>query len=124
MMARWLLGLEKYEDSARKTFRMFAAFVAKKGNLSGSEVIRSDITSCNIGDVSHQMMVSLESFCFSSNAEMSWLRLTAGCSMLKIAKQKGVGDQFTAEQFYTLSQLMYVSIGNKNGLAVLLRKFK
>lgn len=41
---------------------------------------------------------------------MSWLRLTAGCSMLKIAEQKGVGDQYTAEQFYTLSQLMYVSI--------------
>lgn len=44
-----------------------------------------------------------------SNAEMSWLRLTAGYSMLKIAEQKGVGDQYTAEQFYTLSQLMYVS---------------
>lgn len=41
---------------------------------------------------------------------MSWLRLVAGCSMLKIAEQKGVGDQYTAEQFFTLSQLMYVSI--------------
>ncbi|XP_065203683.1 sister chromatid cohesion protein PDS5 homolog B [Planococcus citri] len=81
MMARWLLGLKNDEVSAQKTFRMFAAFVAKKGNLSGSELI--------------------------SNAEMSWLRLTAGYSMLKIAEQKGVGDQYTAEQFYTLSQLMY-----------------
>lgn len=35
--------------------------------------------------------------------------------MLKIAEQKGVGDQYTAEQFFTLSQLMYVSIIWKNG---------
>ena len=40
MMARWLLGLKNDEVSAQKTFRMFAAFVAKKGNLSGSEIIR------------------------------------------------------------------------------------
>lgn len=40
---------------------------------------------------------------------MSWLRLAAGCAMLKVCEQKGVGDQFTAEQFYNLSQLMAVS---------------
>jgi len=40
MMARWLLGLKNDEVSAQKTFRMFAAFVAKKGNLSGSETVR------------------------------------------------------------------------------------
>lgn len=43
MMARWLLGLKNDEVSAQKTFRMFAAFVAKKGNLSGSELIRYDV---------------------------------------------------------------------------------
>ena len=29
--------------------------------------------------------------------------------MLKICEQKGVGDQFTADQFYSLSLLMAVS---------------
>ena len=37
---------------------------------------------------------------------MSQLRLAAGASMLKICEQKGVGDQFTAEQFINLSRLM------------------
>ena len=41
--------------------------------------------------------------------EMSQLRLAAGASMLKICEQKGVGDQFTAEQFINLSRLMNVS---------------
>ena len=39
-------------------------------------------------------------------AEKSWLRLSAGCAMLKISEQKGVGDQFTSEQFYTLAKLV------------------
>lgn len=43
-----------------------------------------------------------------SKAEMAWLRMAAGCAMLRICEQKGVGDQFTAEQFYTLSTLMIV----------------
>lgn len=45
-----------------------------------------------------------------SKAEMAHLRLAAGAAMLKICEQKGVGDQFTAEQFYNLSHLMVVSI--------------
>ena len=40
MMARWLLGLKNDQLSAQKTFRMFSAFVAKKGNLSGLEMMR------------------------------------------------------------------------------------
>lgn len=44
-----------------------------------------------------------------SKAEMAHLRLAAGAAMLKICEQKGVGDQFTAEQFYNLSHLMVVS---------------
>ena len=40
-----------------------------------------------------------------STAECSWLRLAAGCAMLKICEQKGVGDVYTVEQFYNLSQL-------------------
>jgi len=81
-MARWLLGLKTDVLSAQKTFRMLNAFMVNKGDLLSQGRL--------------------------SKAEMSWLRLQAGCSMLKICEQKGVGDQFTAEQFYNLSQLMVV----------------
>uniref|UniRef100_A0AAG5DIG4 Uncharacterized protein n=1 Tax=Anopheles atroparvus TaxID=41427 RepID=A0AAG5DIG4_ANOAO len=80
-MARWLLGLKKDVVSAQKTFRMLNAFISKKGDL-------------------------LEQGGALSSAEKSWLRLSAGKAMLKICEQKGVGDQFIAEQFYNLSQLM------------------
>uniref|UniRef100_U5EGZ1 Putative sister chromatid cohesion complex cohesin subunit pds5 n=1 Tax=Corethrella appendiculata TaxID=1370023 RepID=U5EGZ1_9DIPT len=79
-MARWLLGLKKDVLSAQKTFRMLNAFLQKKGDLLEQGTL--------------------------STAEMSWLRLSAGKAMLKICEQKGVGDQFNAEQFYNLSQLM------------------
>lgn len=81
-MARWLLGLKTDVLSAQKTFRMLNAFMVNKGDLLSQGRL--------------------------SKAEMSWLRLQAGCSMLKICEQKGVGDQFTAEQFYNLSLLMVV----------------
>lgn len=81
-MARWLLGLKTDVLSAQKTFRMLNAFMMNKGDLLSQGRL--------------------------SKAEMSWLRLQAGCSMLKICEQKGVGDQYTAEQFYNLSQLMVV----------------
>ncbi|XP_022921243.1 sister chromatid cohesion protein PDS5 homolog B isoform X2 [Onthophagus taurus] len=79
-MARWLLGLKQDTASAQKTFRMLNAFIAHKGDLLQSGRL--------------------------SQAEMSWLRLSAGCAMLKVCEQKGVGDQYTVEQFYNLSQLM------------------
>lgn len=79
-MARWLLGLKNDVLSAQKTFRMLNAFIKQKGDLLEQGHL--------------------------SPAEMSWLRLSAGKAMLKICEQKGVGDQFTAEQFYNLSQLM------------------
>lgn len=79
-MARWLLGLKQDTASAQKTFRMLNAFILHKGDLlQYGRLLR---------------------------AEMSWLRLAAGCAMLKVCEQKGVGDQYTAEQFYNLSQLM------------------
>ncbi|XP_064211687.1 sister chromatid cohesion protein PDS5 homolog B isoform X2 [Tribolium castaneum] len=79
-MARWLLGLKQDTASAQKTFRMLNAFILHKGDLLQS----GKLLKC----------------------EMSWLRLAAGCAMLKVCEQKGVGDQYTAEQFYNLSQLM------------------
>ncbi|KAL1497514.1 hypothetical protein ABEB36_008461 [Hypothenemus hampei] len=79
-MARWLLGLKQDTASAQKTFRMLNAFILHKGDLLQSGRL--------------------------SNSEMSWLRLAAGCAMLKVCEQKGVGDQYTAEQFYNLSHLM------------------
>lgn len=79
-MARWLLGLKQDVTSAQKTFRMLTAFIKQQGDL---------LQSGNL-----------------SPAEMSWLRLSAGKAMLKICEQKGVGDQFSTEQFYMLSTLM------------------
>ncbi|CAG9792747.1 unnamed protein product [Diatraea saccharalis] len=79
-MARWLLGLKRDELSAQKTFRMLNAFIVHKGDLLQQNQV--------------------------SKAEMAHLRLAAGAAMLKICEQKGVGDQFTADQFYNLSHLM------------------
>jgi sister-chromatid-cohesion protein PDS5 len=79
-MARWLLGLKADELSAQKTFRMLNAFIVNQGDLLQQGKL--------------------------SKAELAWLRLGAGCAMLKICEQKGVGDQFNAEQFYHLSLLM------------------
>ena len=80
MMARWLLGLKDDAASAQKTFRMLTAFIRHRGDLLDSGRI--------------------------SQAEMSWLRLSAATSMLKICQQKGVGDQLTVDQFYTVSFLL------------------
>ncbi|XP_055904486.1 sister chromatid cohesion protein PDS5 homolog B-A [Eupeodes corollae] len=80
-MARWLLGLKTDEHSAQKTFRMLSAFINQRGDL-----------------------LEQNRLC---PAEKSWLRLTAACSMLKICEQKGVGDQYSSEQYFNLSQLMF-----------------
>lgn len=58
-MARWLLGLKQDTASAHKTFRMLNAFILYKGDL---------LQSGNL-----------------TKAEMSWLRLAAGCAMLKVS---------------------------------------
>uniref|UniRef100_A0A1I8NDQ3 Uncharacterized protein n=1 Tax=Musca domestica TaxID=7370 RepID=A0A1I8NDQ3_MUSDO len=79
-MARWLLGLRDDEASAKKTFRMLIAFIHHGGDL-----------------LDHKRMFA---------AESSWFRAAAACAMLKICEQKGVGDQYTAEQYYSLAQLM------------------
>lgn len=80
MMARWLLGLKSDVISAQKTFRMLNAFILHKGDLlETGKMLKS---------------------------EMAHLRLSSGAAMLKICEQKGVGDQFTSEQFYNLSLLM------------------
>ncbi|EDW47482.1 sister chromatid cohesion protein PDS5 homolog B [Drosophila sechellia] len=79
-MARWLLGLRTDEHAAQKTFRMLAAFVNQRGDLLGQNRL--------------------------CGAEKSWLRLGAACAMLKVCEQKGVGDQYSAEQYLQLSQLM------------------
>jgi len=80
MMARWLIGLKSDTISAQKTFRMLNAIVTSKGNLleDGKE----------------------------SAAACAWLRLGAGCAMLKICEQQGVGDEYTVEQLYNLSTLV------------------
>ena len=66
--------------AAQKTFRMLNAIIENKGDLLEEGK--------------------------PTAAEKAWLRLSAGCAMLKICEQKGVGDQFTTEQFYNLSKLV------------------
>ena len=88
-MSRWLIGLkdDKEDDrsnsvtiSAQKTFRMLNAVIVTKGDLLEEGK--------------------------PSSAERSWFRLSAGCAILKICEQKGVGDKYTLEQFYTLASLV------------------
>eukprot|EP00095_Tigriopus_kingsejongensis_P010616 maker-scaffold795_size96016-snap-gene-0.21 protein:Tk10616 transcript:maker-scaffold795_size96016-snap-gene-0.21-mRNA-1 annotation:"androgen-induced proliferation inhibitor" len=88
MMARWLIGLKDDKDddktnsvtiSAHKTFRILNAFVYNKGDLREEGK--------------------------PSPAERAWFRLAAGCAVLKICEQKGVGDKYNIDQFYTLSTL-------------------
>lgn len=78
---RWLMGLKTDFKSASKTFKMLTAFVETGGTFINAEVP-------------------------FSNAEKAWLRLAAGSCMLKICEQRGVGDQFTADQFCSLAKLM------------------
>lgn len=79
-MARWLFRSKHDISSAQKTFRMLSAFIEQQGDL---------LQSGNL-----------------SPAEKSWIRLSAGKAMLKICEQRGIGDQYSIDQFYTLSKLM------------------
>lgn len=79
-IARWLVGLKDNVMAAQKTFRMLCAFISKTGDILDKGQL--------------------------SGAEKAWLRVSAGNAMLKICEQKGVGDEYNAEQFLTLSTLM------------------
>lgn len=80
MMARWLLGLKTDTINAQKTFRMFNAFIENGGDLLEDGK--------------------------PNPAERSWLRLGAGCAILKICEQKGVGDIVNVGHFYNLAGLV------------------
>ena len=79
MMARWLVGLQSDAIAAKKCYNMLNTVISSKGDLLEENK--------------------------PNTAERAWLRLAAGCAMLKICEQKGVGDEYTVEQYYTLSQL-------------------
>ncbi|CRK92889.1 CLUMA_CG006304, isoform A [Clunio marinus] len=79
-IARWLVGMKDNVVAAQKTFRMLCAFINKAGDILDKGQL--------------------------SEAEKAWLRVAAGNAMLKICEQKGVGDEYNAEQFLTLSTLM------------------
>jgi sister chromatid cohesion protein PDS5 len=83
-IARWLVGMKDNVMAAQKTFRMLCAFISKTGDILDKGQL--------------------------SEAEKSWLRVSAGNAMLKICEQKGVGDEYNAEQFLTLSSLMVILI--------------
>ena len=53
---------------------------------------------------SYLQMIGCALYC--SAAACAWLRLGAGCAMLKICEQQGVGDEYTVEQLYNLSILV------------------
>ena len=80
MIARWLLSLRTDEGAAQKTFKLLHA-VLETG-----------------GDLLEEGKLNL--------AERAWLRLSAGCAILKICEQKVLRDKMTLEQYYTLSNLM------------------
>ena len=80
MMARWLLGLKNDAINAQKTFRMLNAFIDNGGDLLEEGK--------------------------PNPAERSWLRLGAGCAILKICEQKGVGDIVNVGHFYNLAGLV------------------
>ena len=73
------MGLQNDTISAKKTFNMLNTVISSKGDLLEEGK--------------------------PSMAERAWLRLAAGCAMLKICEQKGVGDEYAVEQYYILSQL-------------------
>lgn len=79
-IARWLVGMKDNVMAAQKTFRMLCAFISKTGDILDKGQL--------------------------NEAEKAWLRVSAGNAMLKICEQKGVGDEYNAEQFLTLSTLM------------------
>ena len=79
MMARWLLGLKTDAIIAQKTFRMLNAIIENGGDLLEEGK--------------------------PNPAERSWLRLGAGCAILKICEQKGVGDNINVSHFYNLAGL-------------------
>lgn len=81
-IARWLVGMKDNVMAAQKTFRMLSAFISKTGDILDQGQL--------------------------SEAEKAWLRLSAGTAMLKICEQKGVGDEYNAEQFLTLATLMVI----------------
>ena len=74
MMARWLLGLKTDEVAAQKTLRMLNSVIEYGGDL-------------------------LENG-WPNPAERAWLRLAAGCAMIKVFELKGLCDQFSTEQYY------------------------
>lgn len=83
-VARWLIALKTDTKSASNAFKMLTAFVTTGG------------TFCKILGFNHPF----------SPAEQAHLRLTAGCTMLKIIQHSIVGDQYTAAQFCTLATLI------------------
>eukprot|EP00088_Acartia_fossae_P068134 TRINITY_DN857_c0_g1_i5.p1 TRINITY_DN857_c0_g1~~TRINITY_DN857_c0_g1_i5.p1 ORF type:complete len:1163 (-),score=343.93 TRINITY_DN857_c0_g1_i5:589-3927(-) len=79
LMARWLLGLKTDTINAQKTFRMLNAIIENGGDLLEKGK--------------------------PNPAERAWLRLGAGCAILKICEQKGVGDMVAVNHMYNLAEL-------------------
>lgn len=85
-IAKWVLGLnDDVLDKLEISRRMFQTF--------------------NVFMEQNSRKIQFENL---SKYDLAWLRLQAGCCMLKICEQRGVGDQYTNTQFILLSTLMTV----------------
>lgn len=80
LMVRWLLGLKNSPNFATSTLRLLTSVVDHHGDL-----MRKGNT---------------------SPAELAWLRLMAGCCIMKIAQEQQYAEIITLSQFQTLALLL------------------
>lgn len=79
-VTRWLISREPHESWITEILRVLTAFVSRNGNIDRAKNLRANVK--------------------------SWLRLQAGCCLLKLCKFERIANQMTPKQFYTLSTLM------------------
>jgi sister-chromatid-cohesion protein PDS5 len=86
LMVRWLLGMKTSVNSGTSTLRLLTTVIKHEGDLMERGAI--------------------------SVPEKAWLRLTAGCCMLKLAQDSQYADLITPEQFQTIGALLTDSSTN------------
>lgn len=86
--ARWSIGQNTNLVIAKEAFQLFYYVLKNNGNVP-------------VGDEK------------LDTTEMGWLRLKAGCAMIKLCLRRGACGQYKPEHFYALSLLMIVSKNSK-----------
>lgn len=80
LMVRWLLGLRSANSSVNSTLKLLSTVILHKGDLMEKGMI--------------------------SRPEMSWLRLMAGCCVLKLCQDSSFAELITPDQFMTVASLI------------------